>query len=82
MELGAELIQMVVSADQNNAQLLDFIKTCGEKGNSVIAALAIYEEMEKSEPNRYLALKTEYAILLSLTRAMREDLRRMEEEEN
>ena len=80
MELGAELIQMVVSADQNNAQHLDFIKTGGEKGNSVIAALAIYEEMEKSEPNRYLALKTEYAILLSLTQAMREELIRMEEE--
>lgn len=80
MELGAELIQMVVSADQYNAQHLDFIKTCGEKGISVIAALAIYEEMEKSEPNRYLALKTEYAILLSLTQAMREELIRMEEE--
>lgn len=82
MEEEMELIQMFVSADQIAAQHVDFIKISGEKGRSAIAALAIFEDLEKSEPNRYLALKTEYFILKTLTQAMREELIRMEEEKN
>ena len=82
MEEEMELIQMFVSADRIAAQHVDFIKTSGEKGRSAIVALAIFEDLEKSETNRYLALKTEYFILKTLTQAMREELIRMEEEEN
>lgn len=82
MEEEMELIQMFVSADRIAAQHVDFIKTSGEKGRSAIAALAIFEDLEKSETNRYLALKTEYFILKTLTQAMREELIRMEEEKN
>lgn len=82
MEEEMSLVQMLVSSDQIAAQHLDFIKTSGEKGLSAIAALAVFEDLEKAEPNRYLALKTEYFILMTLTRAMQEELRRMEEEEN
>ena len=61
---------------------LDFIKTNGEKGRSAIADMAAFEDLEKSETNRYATLKTEYFILRTLTQAMQEELRRMEEEEN
>jgi hypothetical protein len=44
--------------------------------------MAAFEDLEKYETNRYATLKSEYFILKTLTRAMREDLRRMEEEEN
>ena len=61
---------------------LDFIKTNGERGCSAIASLAVFEDLEKSKPNKYLTLKTEYFILLALMQAMQKELRRMEEEEN
>ena len=69
-------------AKQKALRHLDFIKTNGERGCSAVASLAVFEDLEKSEPNRYATLKTEYFILRTLTRAMQEELRRMEEEEN
>ena len=80
--MDMELLLAHMVAKQKAEDHLNFIKTNGEKGRSAIAALAVFEDLEKSEPNRYATLKTEYFILRTLTRAMQEELRRMEEEEN
>lgn len=80
MDMELMLAHMV--AKQKAEDHLNFIKTNGEKGRSAIAALAVFEDLEKSETNRYAALKTEYFILRTLTQAMQEELRRMEEEKN
>lgn len=82
MNTGAELITAHIEAENIAAKHLDFIKTNGEKGRSAMADLSVFEDAEKAEPNKYLTLRTEYFILLTLTRAMREELKRMEEEEN
>lgn len=79
-EIGLE--KMCRSADRIAAWHLDFIKTNGERGRSAMVDMAEFEELEKSETNKYLTLKTEYFILLTLTRVMQKELRRMEEEEN
>lgn len=76
-EIG--LKKMCRSADRIAAYHLDFIKSNGEKGRSATADLVLFEDEEKSETNKYLTLKTEYFILLTLTRAMQKELRRMEE---
>ena len=80
--MGMELMLAHMMAKQKAEMHLDFIKTNGEKGRSAIASLAVFEDLEKSETNRYTTLKTEYFILKTLTKAMQEELRRMEEEEN
>ena len=80
MDMELMLAHMV--AKQKAEDHLNFIKTNGEKGRSAIASLAVFEDLEKSETNRYAILKTEYFILRTLTRAMLEELRRMEEEKN
>ena len=80
MDTESMLAHMI--AKQMAERHLDFIKTNGEKGRSAIANLATFEYLEKSETNRYATLKTEYFILRTLTQAMQEELRRMEEEEN
>lgn len=82
MNTGAELITAHIEAENIAAKHLDFIKTNGEKGRSAMADLSVFEELESTETNRYLTLRTEYFIMLTLTRAMREELRRMEEKEN
>ena len=76
-EIG--LVQMCRSADRIAAWHLDFIKTNGERGRSAMADLATFEELEKSETNRYATLKTECFILSALVQAMLKELRRMEE---
>ena len=80
--MDMELMLAHMMAKQKALRHLDFIKTNGERGCSAIASLAVFEDLEKSEPNRYATLKTEYFILSTLVRAMREELRRMEEEKN
>ena len=80
--MGMELMLAHMAAKQKAEDHLVFIKTNGEKGRSAIADMVEFEELEKSETNRYATLKTEYFILKTLTRAMREELIRMEEEEN
>jgi len=77
MDTESMLAHMI--AKQMAERHLDFIKTNGEKGRSAIANLATFEYLEKSETNRYATLKTEYFILLTLTRATQKELRRMEE---
>lgn len=47
-----------------------------------MADMVEFEELEKSETNRYLTLRTEYFVLCTLVQAMREELRRMEKEKN
>ena len=79
-EIG--LTQMCRSADRIAAQHFDFIKTNGERGCSAIASLAVFEDLEKSEPNRYATLKTECFILETLVLEMKKELKRMEEEKN
>ena len=78
--MDKELMLAHMVAKQGAEDHLNFIKTNGEKGRNAIAALAVFEDLEKSETNRYATLKTEYFILRTLTQAMQEELRRMEEE--
>ena len=80
--MNMELMLAHMMAKQKAEMHLDFIKTNGEKGRSAIASLAEFEELEKSETNRYSTLRTEYFVLSTLVRAMQEELRRMEEEKS
>ena len=82
MEMDLNLLLACIKAEQVAEQHVEFIKTNGERGRSAIADMAAFEDLEKSETNRYATLKTEYFILRTLTQAMQEELRRMEEEEN
>lgn len=77
MDMGLMLAHM--KAEQIAARHLDFIKTNGERGRSAIADMAEFEELEKSETNRYLTLKTEYFVLKTLTQAMKTEIERVEE---
>lgn len=79
MNTGAELITAHIEAENIAAKHLDFIKTNGEKGRSAMADLSVFEELESTETNRYLTLRTEYFILRRLVQAMRDELKRMEE---
>lgn len=79
--MDMELMLAHMIAKQKAEMHLDFIKTNGEKGRSAIADMAEFEELEKSETNRYLTLRTEYFVLRTLTQAMQKELRRMEKEE-
>ena len=76
-----ELMLAHMKAEQIAARHLDFIKTNGERGRSAIADMSEFEELEKSETNRYSTLRTEHFILSTPVRAMQEELRRMEKEE-
>ena len=80
--MDMELTLAHLIAKQKALRHLDFIKTSGEKGHSAIAALAIFEDLEKYEPNRYATLKTECFILETLVLEMKKELKRMEEEKN
>lgn len=80
--MDMELTLAHLIAKQKAARHVDFIKTSGEKGRSAIASLAVFEEMEKTEPNRYSTLMTECFILETLVVEMKKELRRMEEEKN
>ena len=80
MNTGAELITAHIEAENIAAKHLDFIKTNGERGRSAMADLSVFEELESTETNRYLTLRTEYFIMRRLAQAMRDELKRMEEE--
>ena len=75
--MDMELMLAHMIAKQKAEMHLEFIKTNGEKGRSAIADMAAFEDLEKSETNRYAT----HFILRTLTQAMQEELRRMEEEE-
>lgn len=77
-----ELMLAHKKAEQIAERHLDFIKTNGERGRSAIADMAAFEDLEKSETDRYSTLRTEYFVLSTLVRAMQEELRRMEEEKH
>ena len=79
MNTDLELMLAHIKAEQIAARHLDFIKTNGERGRSAIADMAEFEELEKSETDRYSTLRTEYFVLRTLTQAMRDELKRMEE---
>ena len=79
MNTGAELITAHIEAENIAAKHLDFIKTNGERGRSAMADLSVFEELESTETNRYLTLRTGYFILRRLVQAMRDELKRMEE---
>lgn len=59
---------------------IEYIKSGGEKGCSVTADLMIFETIEKNNPNALRTLRTEYFIIETLARAMKEEIERMEEE--
>lgn len=80
--MDKELMLAHMLAKQKAKMHLDFIKTNGERGRSAIADMAEFEELEKSETDRYSTLRTEHFILGTLVRAMRDELRRMEEDKN
>lgn len=69
-------------AKQKAKMHLDFIKTTGEKGRSAMVDMVEFEELEKSETNRYSTLRTEYFVLSTLVQAMQEEIIRMEVEKN
>ena len=79
MELG--LLLACMKAEQVAEQHVEFIKTNGERGRSAIADMAEFEELEKSETNRYSTLRTEYLVLKALTQAMQKELEKMEEKD-
>ena len=78
--MDMELMLAHMIAKQKAEMHLEFIKTNGEKGRSAIADMAIFEDLEKSETNRYSTLMTECFILETLVVEMKKELRRMEEE--
>lgn len=78
--MDMELMLAHMIAKQKAEMHLEFIKTNGEKGRSAIADMATFEDLEKSEPNRYATLKTECFILETLVLEMKKELKRMEEE--
>ena len=80
--MDMELMLAHMKAEQIAARHLDFIKTNGERGRSAIADMSEFEELEKSETNRYATLKTECFILETLVLEMKKELKRMEEEKN
>lgn len=68
-------------AEENIARRhIEFIKSRGEKGCSVATALTVFEEMEKYNPNVLETLRTEYSLIETLARVMKEEIERMEEE--
>ena len=80
--MDMELMLAQMKAEQMAERHLDFIKTNGERGRSAVEDMADFEVSAKAESNRYSLLKTEYFILRTLTQAMQEELRRVEEKEN
>lgn len=76
------MITAHIEAENIAAKHLDYIKSNGERGSSAMAHLAVFEELESIETNRYLILRTEFFILRTLTQAMREELKRMENKAN
>lgn len=59
---------------------IEFIKSRGEKGRSVAADLIVFEEMGKSNESALRKLRTEYSLIETLARVMKEEIERMEEE--
>lgn len=80
--MNMEMMLAHMAAKQKAEDHLVFIKTNGERGRSAIAEIAEFEELEKSETNRYLTLKTEYFILKTLTQAMEAEIEKEEGKEN
>lgn len=82
MEMDLNLLLACIKAEQVAEQHVEFIKTNGERGRSAIADMAEFEELEKSETNRYLTLRAEYLVLKALTQAMQKELEKMEGKDN
>ena len=59
---------------------IEFIKSRGEKGISIIKSLAIFEDMEKDDPNVLGTLRIEYPIIETLAGFMKAEIEKMEEE--
>lgn len=82
MEMDLNLLLACIKAEQVAEQHVEFIKTNGERGRSAIADMAEFEELEKSETNRYLTLRAEYLVLKALTQVMQKELEKMEGKDN
>lgn len=80
MNIGAEwTTEQRIGVENIVAKPLDFIKSGGKRGRSAMADVAYSEEVELPGSNPHSILKAEYFIMLTLTRAMQKELRRMEE---
>lgn len=80
MNIGAEwTTEQRIGVENIVAKHLDFIKSGGKRGRSAMADVAYSEEVELPGSNPHSILKAEYFIMLTLTRAMQKELRRMEE---
>ena len=77
-----EALLLNMRADNLVRQHLTFIKSYGREGRSAMADMADFEIEVQDKSYSYSLLKTEYFILKTLTKAMQEELRRMEEKEN
>lgn len=81
-EMDLDLLLACIKAEQVAERHVEFIKTNGERGRSAIADMAEFEELEKSETNRYLTLRAEYLVLKALTQVMQKELEKMEGKDN
>ena len=59
---------------------IEYIKSRGEKGRSVAADLMVFEEVGKSNESALRKLRTEYSLVETLARVMKEEIEKMEEE--
>ena len=83
MNIGAEwTTKQRIGVENIVAKHLDLIKSGGKRGRSAMADVAYSEEVELPRSNPHSILKAEYFILRTLTQAMREELRRMEEKKS
>ena len=67
-----------IEAEQIAASHLTYIMTNGERGRSAMLNMMLFEDSKEEDIHRRAVLLTEYFILLTLTRAMQKELRRME----
>jgi hypothetical protein len=59
---------------------VDFIKSRGEKGESAMKALTMFEKVRVGDSDILGTLRTEYSVIEALASAMKAEIERMEEE--
>ena len=74
MEFWKEAIENLASRH------LDFIKSGGEKGESAMETLEVFEKSVQNDPNVLGTLRAEYSVIEALASAMKAEIERMEEE--
>jgi hypothetical protein len=59
---------------------VDFIKSRGEKGESAMKALTMFEKVRVGDSDILGTLRTEYFVITSLASELKAEIERMEEE--